>query len=64
MGRRPANVTQADITRAVRAVQDAGLPVVRVIVRPNGEITIETVDTAPPITAMDEPQGAERIIFL
>lgn len=36
MGARPALVTQADVARAIRAVQAAGLPVLSVIVRPDG----------------------------
>ena len=42
MPRRAANVTQADIARAIRAVQNAGLPVMRVIVRADG-VAVETV---------------------
>lgn len=64
MGRRAANVTQADIKRVICAVQDAGLPVVRVIIRPNGEVIVETAEKASPGAEMDEPQDTKRIIFL
>jgi hypothetical protein len=42
MPRRAATVTQADIARAIRAIQAAGLPVMRVVVRPDG-VAVETV---------------------
>lgn len=42
MGRRAATVTQADIARAIRAVQAAGLPVMRVVVKADG-VVVETV---------------------
>ncbi|GJE19537.1 hypothetical protein [Methylobacterium marchantiae] len=42
MGRRAAIVTQADIARAIRAVQAAGLPVMRVVVKADG-VVVETV---------------------
>ena len=42
MPRRAAMVTQADIARAIRAIQAAGLPVMRVVVRPDG-VAVETV---------------------
>lgn len=41
MPRRPAAITQADVARAIRAVQAAGLPVLRVVVRPDG-VAVET----------------------
>lgn len=41
MPRRAATVTQADIARVIRAVRDAGLPVVRVVVRADG-VAVET----------------------
>lgn len=64
MGRRAAPVTQADIKRAIRAVQDAGLPVVRVIVRPNGEITVETVHIPEPAVDSLAQCNTDRVIFL
>lgn len=42
MPRRAATVTQADIARAIRAIQAAGLPVMRVVVRPDG-VAVETI---------------------
>lgn len=41
MPRRPATITQADVARAIRAVQAAGLPIVRVVVRGDG-VAVET----------------------
>ncbi len=64
MGRRAANVTQADIKRVIRAVQDAGLPVVRVIIRPNGEITVETVHIPDPVVDPPDPYAAWRDVIL
>lgn len=42
MSRHAATVTQADIARAIRAVQAAGLPVMRVVVKADG-VVVETV---------------------
>ncbi len=64
MGRRAVNVTQADIKRVIRAVQDAGLPVVRVIIRPNGEITVETVHIPYPVIDPPDPYAAWRDVIL
>lgn len=57
MGRRPAIVTQADIARAIRAVQAAGLPVTRVVIR-GGEAIIETA--APPPLDIEPWDREER----
>jgi hypothetical protein len=46
MSRRPANVLQADIARAIRAAKQAGLTIVRIVARPDG-VSLET-DEAPP----------------
>lgn len=54
MPRRAANVTQADIARAIRAVQNAGLPVLRVVVRADG-VAVETV--AGPAEPRDHDAG-------
>lgn len=43
MGRRPALVTQAEVSRAIRAMLAAGLKVARVVARPDG-VAIETTD--------------------
>lgn len=43
MPRRPAAITQADVARVIRAVQAVGLPVLRVVVRPDG-VAVETVE--------------------
>ena len=48
MGRRAAVVTQADIARAIRALQATGLPVTRVVVRGH-EVLVETTAPEPPV---------------
>ncbi|TXN24013.1 hypothetical protein [Methylobacterium sp. WL9] len=42
MPRRPANVTQADIARAIRAMKAAGFDVVHVVLR-DGGVVVEPV---------------------
>lgn len=64
MGRRAAIVTQADISRAVRAIRDVGLPIVRVRVLPDGEVIVETVEAPPQVAERPEEQDAGRIIYL
>lgn len=49
MPRRPAAITQADVARAIRAVQAAGLPVLRVVVRPDG-VAVETTERPRDVT--------------
>lgn len=44
MSRRPANVTQADIGRAIKAAISAGLPVARVEIDAAGKIVIVAGD--------------------
>ncbi len=56
MPRRPAAITQADVARAIRAVRAAGLPVVRVVVRPDG-IAVETQEH-PAHNSPDELRAA------
>jgi len=68
MSRRTANITQADIARAIRAVQSAGLHVLRVVVRADG-IALETVERRVPQGETDlaaESKVAEnrRIVVL
>ena len=58
MPRRPANITQADIARAIRAVQNAGLHVVRVVVRADG-IAVETLECPGPNGAPDVVEETE-----
>ncbi|ACA15365.1 hypothetical protein M446_0811 [Methylobacterium sp. 4-46] len=62
MPRRRAAVTQADVARAIRAMQDAGLPVVRVVVHADG-VAIETAqegDPMKPVALLDDGPDAER----
>jgi hypothetical protein len=50
MSRRPANVTQADVARAIRAARQTGAGTVDVL--PDGTIRISLAPTAgkPPVT--------------
>ncbi|KQQ13297.1 hypothetical protein ASF53_14085 [Methylobacterium sp. Leaf123] len=60
MPRRPAAITQADVARAIRAVQAAGLPVLRVVVRPDG-VAVETTERPRDVTdALYEPLAEDR----
>ena len=52
MPRRAATVTQADIARAIRAAQAAGLPVTRIVVRADG-VSVETAPQAPDSSVED-----------
>lgn len=58
MPRRPAQFTQADIARAIRAVKAAGLPVVRIVIRPDG-IAVETERGSAVLQSDDEGPVAE-----
>lgn len=58
MSPRPATVSQADVVRAIRACQKAGVPIARVVVRGDG-VSIETTDGVEhpvhkPIPAVEE----------
>lgn len=66
MPRRAATVTQADIARAIRAVQAAGLQVMRVVVRPDG-VAVETVEQEAERTRYEaQPDLADegRVVIL
>ena len=58
MPRRPALITQADVSRAIRAARSAGLTIVRVVARPDG-VAIETSDVVP--IPIEEPR--RRIVL-
>ena len=66
MPRRAASVTQADIARAIRALQAAGLSVHCVVVRQDG-IALETLprpgDQQKP-TEVTEVANKDRVPFL
>lgn len=66
MPRRAATVTQADIARAIRAIQAAGLPVSRIVVRPDGVIveTIPSKDQANQAEQAAEVANEDRVPFL
>lgn len=67
MSRRPAVISQADLTRTLRALADAGLRVARVIARADG-IVIEAVpagavDSKDIVTIVTpEPTGADIVL--
>lgn len=56
MPRRAASVTQADISRAIRAMRDAGFTQVRVVMRDGGV----TVEPAEPVEAPTSRRLADR----
>lgn len=66
MPRRAANIAQADIARTLRAMRDAGLSVTRVVVRPDGGVSIETADAAAPEGLADGilPRDPDKRIIL
>lgn len=49
---KPALFSQADLRRAMKAAKQAGYSSPRIIVRPNGELVIDT--GAPPANDQDE----------
>ncbi|WP_082523927.1 hypothetical protein [Methylobacterium sp. Leaf399] len=59
MPRRAALVTQADIARAIRAAQAAGLSVHRVVVRADG-VAVETNETLLDRSGRDPQEGIAR----
>ncbi|ACL62095.1 hypothetical protein [Methylobacterium nodulans] len=67
MSRRQAVVRQADIARTIRAMRDAGLTVVRVVVRPDG-VALETTEDPPSAESIaaeiDPADGRHRDIIL
>lgn len=54
MPRTPARFTQADVARAIRAVQAAGVEGWCVTIKPDGAITIEPASFAESRTGADE----------
>lgn len=66
MPRRAASVTQADIARAIRAAQAAGLPVLRIVVRADG-VAVETTpqpDEERKAHLDAEVADSERVVVL
>jgi hypothetical protein len=51
---RSPSFTQAQVRRAVKAVESAGLHVKRVTIKPDGSITVDSGDDDVP--AMDSPK--------
>ncbi len=64
MPRRAALVSQADITRAIRAAKDAGLPVLRIVVRPDGVAVETSADPAPEAAGQQDVATQERVVVL
>lgn len=56
MSRRPALFTQADIHRAIRAMKQSGVPVIKVVAMPDGtfEIRPHEATKTPPVEADHE----------
>ena len=50
---RRAAFTKAEVTRALQAVQAAGLPVARCEIAPDGRIVVLTESTAAPESPLD-----------
>lgn len=46
MANRPAPLTQAELTRYLKAYRDAGIPVTRTEIARDGKVIIYTTDTA------------------
>jgi hypothetical protein len=57
MPRSGSNVTQADIARMIRAVKAAGLPIVRVVMGPDG-VAIVTAEADRPA---DQPNPDDEV---
>jgi hypothetical protein len=51
---RKVRFTHADLSRAIKAATDAGLPVARTRILPSGEIVLEHRDETTPQTAFDK----------
>ena len=64
MPRRSATITQADVSRAIRAAKAAGLPIVRIVVRADGIAVETTVGTQADPTRPDAVDMPEQIIPL
>ena len=60
MSRTPARVNQAEVTRSIRAMINAGFAHVRVVLCPNGTVLIEPSELQTTIQALD----SEREIVL
>jgi hypothetical protein len=55
-----APVSSASITRSLKAVASAGVPIGRVEIRPDGTIIIHTVDDAAPVAMLPAAQEANE----
>lgn len=61
MSRTPANVTQADLNRAIRAAKAAGAKAVEVKFRDGTTVTVRLVD---PVETVDAPLAPIKEIVL
>jgi tRNA(Arg) A34 adenosine deaminase TadA len=61
MSRRPAHFTQADIARAIRAVQQTGAPFVAVELKPDG--TVIVTQAREPPQAQDTVAEQHRVLL-
>jgi hypothetical protein len=51
---RPVTFTQAQVRRAIKAAESAGLRVLRVTVRTDGSIVVDTGDNLVPVVDSEE----------
>lgn len=58
---RPSRATQAEIKRAIRAAQDAGLRVAGFSIAPDGTLTVHSGDAPGLVPATAPAQGWEGI---
>lgn len=63
MGRRPANITEADISRTCRALQKCGITIARVMTGKDG-VVFETGDGKQHAVDAIVPASAKREIVL
>lgn len=55
-----ATVSASGITRSLKAIASAGVPIGRVEIKPDGTIIIHTVDDAAPVAMLPSAQEANE----